>query len=134
MVVSQFSYPLVFRLTTTTTTFRVTCCGFRYDFCMKTEFDSSLPQVVCRRTRVSCNVICVCLHIVVSDTYCVMFLFCLSSSCVLYVADFSGLSIFSAPSLFSNVYLKGTLSGNQNGLLCLTPLSAIFQLYQSDQF
>ena len=62
----------------------------------------------------------VCLHIMVSNTYCVVFLFCLSSSCVpyicmlpvsldcpflivvsvflctlhLYVASFSGLSIF----------------------------------------
>ena len=34
-------------------------------------------------------VICVCLHIVVSNTYCVMFLFCLSSSCVPYVDSFS---------------------------------------------
>ena len=29
-------------------------------------------------------VICVCLRIVVSNTYCVVFLFCLSSSCVPY--------------------------------------------------
>jgi hypothetical protein len=39
-------------------------------------------------------VICVCLRIVVSNTYCVAFLLCFSSSCVLYVASFSGLSIF----------------------------------------
>jgi len=37
-------------------------------------------------------VICVCLCIVVYNTYCVVFLFCLS--CVPYVASFSGLSIF----------------------------------------
>ena len=31
--------------------------------------------------------ICICLHIVVSSTYCVVFLFCLSSSCVPDVAS-----------------------------------------------
>ena len=36
------------------------------------------------------------LAIVVSNTYCVVFLLCFSSSCVLYVASFSGLSIFIA--------------------------------------
>jgi hypothetical protein len=37
------------------------------------------------------------IYIVVSNTYCVVFLFCLSSSCVLYVASFSGLFIFDCP-------------------------------------
>ena len=36
--------------------------------------------------------------VVVSNTYCVMFLLCFSSSCVPYVASFSGLSIFDCPS------------------------------------
>ena len=40
---------------------------------------------------------CVCLRIVVSNTYCLVFLFCFSSSCVPYVADFSGFSIFDCP-------------------------------------
>ena len=41
----------------------------------------------------------------VSNTYCVVFLFCFSSSCVPYVAIFSELSFFLiVPSLFSNVY------------------------------
>ena len=31
------------------------------------------------------------------NTYCVVFLFCLSSSCVPYVVGFSGLSIFDCP-------------------------------------
>jgi hypothetical protein len=39
-------------------------------------------------------VICVCLRIVVSNIYCVVFLFCFSSSCVPSVASFSGLSNF----------------------------------------
>jgi len=34
---------------------------------------------------------------VVSYTYCVVFLFCLSSSCVPYIASFSGLFIFYWP-------------------------------------
>jgi hypothetical protein len=41
---------------------------------------------------------------VVSNTYCAVFLFCFSSSCVLSFASFSGLSILLAPSAFSNVY------------------------------
>jgi hypothetical protein len=40
----------------------------------------------------------------VSNTYCDVFLFCFSSSCVLYVANFSGLSISDYPSLFYNVH------------------------------
>jgi hypothetical protein len=42
-------------------------------------------------------VICVCLGIVVSNTYCVVFLLCFSSSYVAYVASFSGLSIYDGP-------------------------------------
>ena len=34
---------------------------------------------------------------IVSNAYCVVFLFCFSSSCVLYVASFSELSIFDIP-------------------------------------
>ena len=41
--------------------------------------------------------ICVCLHVVVCNTYCVVFLFCFSSICVLYVASFSELYIFYFP-------------------------------------
>ena len=55
-------------------------------------FSSSLHPVVC-----FIYVICVCLCIVVFNTYCVQLLFCLFSSCVPYVADFSGLSIFDGP-------------------------------------
>jgi hypothetical protein len=35
-----------------------------------------LPLVVCRRAQVFFYVVCVCLHIVVSNTYYVVFLFC----------------------------------------------------------
>ena len=46
------------------------------------------------------------LRIVVSNTYYVVFLFRLSSSCVPYVVSFSRLSIFDCPSVSSKVYLK----------------------------
>ena len=57
---------------------------------------------------VSCliYVICVCLRIVVSNTYCVVFLLCLFSSCVPYVASFSGLSIFDWPFRYSLAFIK----------------------------
>jgi hypothetical protein len=48
-------------------------------------------------------IICVCFRTVASNTYCPVFLLCLSSYCVLYVASFSGLSIFNCPSVFSNI-------------------------------
>jgi hypothetical protein len=50
------------------------------------------------------DVICVCLHIVVSDTYCVVFLFYRSLSCVSNVTSFSGLSIFDCP-FVSRLYI-----------------------------
>ena len=47
---------------------------------------------------------CVCLRIVVSNTYCVVFVW-FPSSCVPYFASISGLCfLFIAPSVFSNVY------------------------------
>jgi len=52
------------------------------------------------------RVICFCLRMVVSNTYCVVFLLCLSKSCVPYVASFSDCPFLITPSVFSNVYLK----------------------------
>ena len=60
-------------------------------------------------------VICVCLRIVVSNTYCAVFLFvfsrlvfvCVSSSCVPYVASFLDCPFLISPLVFSNVYLGG---------------------------
>ena len=72
-------------------TFWVPCCDVRYDLRIKTMFGSSLPQVVCRRVHVLFTLF------VVSNPHCVVFLFCFSSSCVPYVASFSGLSIFDCP-------------------------------------
>ena len=51
----------------------------------------------CRRAQCLIYIICVCLRIVVSNTYCVVFLLCLSSSCVPRVARFSGMSILDYP-------------------------------------
>jgi hypothetical protein len=69
-------------------------------------FGLSLPPVVCRRDHVILTLfICVCLRIVVSKTYFVVFLFCFSSSCVPYVASFSGLSILDCPfSILSRLF------------------------------
>jgi len=78
-------------------TLRVPCCDVRYDVLIKTMFGSSLSPVVCKRVSCFIYVICVCLRIVMSNTYCVMFLFCVSLSCVPYVASFSGFSIVDCP-------------------------------------
>ena len=66
-------------------------------------FCSSLPPVVCRRAHVLFT-----LHIVVSNTYCAVLLFCFSLSCVPYDGGFSGwISPFLiAPSVFSNVFFS----------------------------
>ena len=85
-------------------TFRVPCCNVRYDFRIKTVFGSSLPPVFFVGGSCLIYVICVCLRIVVSNTYCVVFL--LSLCCVSYVASFTGLCILIARSVFSNVYLQ----------------------------
>jgi len=66
---------------------------------------------------------------VVSNTHCVVFLFCFSSSCVPYVTRFSVLSIFDCPSVFSNVYLciiKGiTFRKTRNSWLCQNTWNSI---------
>ena len=55
-------------------------------------FGSSLPPVVCRKAHVLFTLfVCVCVYW--CPTYCVMLVFCLSSSCVPYVASFSRLPL-----------------------------------------
>ena len=73
-------------------------CPLRFPH--KTMFCSSLPVAVR-----SCHiyVTCFCLRLVVSTTYCVVLLLCFSSSCVPYVASFSGISIFG--NVYSQEYL-----------------------------
>ena len=78
---------------------------------------SYLPPVVVQEGLCLIYVICVCLCIVMSNKYCVVFLFCLSSSCVPYIASFSGLSIFDYPfgirHDIAEILLKVALSTNQ---------------------
>jgi hypothetical protein len=70
--------------------------------------------------------ICVCLHIVMSNTYFVVFLVCSSSSCVPNVASFSGLSIFDRTFgiryrlMKKKLYILGTCKYSQR---CIPPVS-----------
>jgi hypothetical protein len=76
-----------------------------YDFRIATMFGSSLPPVVCRRAHVFFfYVICVCLRIVMCNTYCVVFF--LSSSCVLCTLFLWIVHFLIAHSVFSNVYIR----------------------------
>jgi hypothetical protein len=118
-------------------TFRVLCCDVRFVFTSSCLFYLGSPimclyvlssvlwcplrfphkndvRFVFTSSAVVCliYVICVCLRIVVSNTYCVAFLFCFSSSCVLYVASFSGLSMFDCH--FFNAYLEGAIPLNNS--------------------
>ena len=63
----------------------VPCCDVRYDFRIKTMFGSSLPTVGCRMVHVLFKLfVFVCAYW--CPTHIVLcFLFCFSSSCVLYV-------------------------------------------------
>ena len=74
-------------------TFCIPYCDDCYDFRIKTIFGSSLPPVfvgeLVSYLRYSC--------LLVSKTYCVVFLFCFSRSCASYIDDLSGLSIFDCP-------------------------------------
>ena len=73
-------------------TFRVQCCDVRYDFRTQRMFGSVSPAVVYMRARLI-YVFCACLRIVVSYAYCVVFLLCLSLSCVLCTLFFQFLWI-----------------------------------------
>jgi hypothetical protein len=68
--------------TTTGHSFYIGPIGFFYN---QVNDTGSWEPLVCRRALI--YVICVCLGIVVSNTYCVVFLFCFSSSCVHYVPN-----------------------------------------------
>ena len=73
-------------------TFWVPCCDVRFRIKNYVRFvftSSCLYDGSCL-----IYVLCVCLRIVVSNTYCLVFLFWFSSSCVPYVVSFSGLSFF----------------------------------------
>ena len=76
-------------------TFCVPCCDVHYDFRIITMFGSSLTAPgVCRSAHILFTLF---VFACVSNTYCVVILFCLSSACVPNVASFSELSIFDCP-------------------------------------
>ena len=62
-------------------TFRVSSCDVRYDFRIK-RCSVRLYLQLFVGCLMSYSVSCVCLRIVVSNTYCVVFLICFSWSCV----------------------------------------------------
>jgi hypothetical protein len=70
----------------------VSWCLLRFPF--KKDFSICLYLQLFVGGLMSYCVFCVCLCIMVSNTYRVVFLFCFSSSCLPYVASFSELSIF----------------------------------------
>ena len=88
----------------------VLCCNVSYNFCIKTMFGSSLPPVFCRRAHVLFTLFVFVCSIMVPNSYCVVILFCFSSSCVIYVASFSGVSIFILPLLYSLTFYLILLS------------------------
>jgi hypothetical protein len=55
--------------------------------------------------------------VILSNTYCVVFLFCFSSSCLPYVDSFSGLSFFDCPFGIPQRLLNNTFSPTQNQML-----------------
>ena len=69
------------------------------------------PPPVPRTLKCPIYVICACLCKVVSNTYCVVFLFCLFSYLTLSV--FLDCTFLIAPSVFSNVYLKSQIYSQQ---------------------
>jgi hypothetical protein len=79
------------------------CCAcqckdldFRYDFRIK-RYSVRVYLHLFVGGLMFIYVICVCLRIVVSNTYCVVFLLSVSSAWVTYVASFSGLFILDCP-------------------------------------
>jgi len=71
-------------------TFWVPCCDVRYDFHMEAMFGLDFPPVVCGGlVSCLCYLFRICLSLMVSSAYCVVFLLCFSSSFVPYVASFS---------------------------------------------
>ena len=77
-------------------TFRVPCCDVRYHFLLKRCSIHLYLQLFVGGLMSFFYVICVCFHIMVSNTYCVVFLFCFR-----LVASFSGFSIYDCPLQYS---------------------------------
>ena len=94
----------------------ITC----YDFRIQMMFGSSMHPVVCRRVHVAFTLFfCLCI-VVINTTLCCVFLFCLSSSCVLCAQCCQFLWIDHAwllSSVFSNVYVHVCWNKNTPFLL-----------------
>ena len=92
-----------FVLSYNVSTFWVPCCDVHYDFRIKRVLGSSLPL---GGGLMLSYVICVCFRIVVSNAYCVVFLFCF----LRFVYPMLPVSLDSpfliAPSIFSNFYFQ----------------------------
>ena len=80
----------------------VPCYDFRSDSRMKTMFGSSLPPVIFRRFMFYLRYLCL-LRIMVSNEYCLLLLFCFSSSCVSNVAIFFWIVHCWLPSIFVTI-------------------------------
>ena len=70
------------------------CYDVRYDFRIKLMFGRLFLQLFVGGLMSYLRYLCLFAYVVVSNTYCVVFL---SSSSVSYVASFFGLSIFNCP-------------------------------------
>ena len=130
-------------------TFWVPCCEIRYDFRnnnKKTILGSSLPPVVCRRHHVLFTLLVfVCAKWCPTHIVLCFYIICLglvypmlavSLDCTLWLLlRYSWMFIQSENRRNSyNRYLIYLYWINRFNCWCLTPLSAIFQLYHGDQF
>jgi hypothetical protein len=73
--------------------------------CRRTHVLIALFVFVCRRIMSCLPCLCLFAYSGVQHILCCVFVL-FASSCVSYVANFSGLSVFIAPSVLSNVYLN----------------------------
>jgi hypothetical protein len=85
-------------------TFWVPCCDVRYDFRIKSMLGSSLPPVVYRVVLVLFTLFVLCLRIVVSNIYCVVFLFGFLRFVYPVLPVSLDYPFLIDPSVFSNVY------------------------------
>ena len=116
-------------------TFWIPCCGVHFDFRLTSMFGSSLPPVGCWWYHVL-FVLFVFLRVMVSNTYCAVFLLCFSLFSLPCVVSFSGLSIVDCSfgilwrvfTSFQTIHYVHKPIGKVS-LREFTPLSTIFQLY-----
>ena len=99
-------------------TFWIPCCDVRYDFRIKTMFDSPFPLVVCRRSHVYLRYLCLLAYSGVQHILCcvfVLFFVILCSLCCQFLCVFRHLvypmlpvsldcPFLIVPSVFSIVY------------------------------